>query len=153
MSRLESIKYYSEKFKKMNCAFVHGRKILAKPFLVLAIIDIINDGVCKENIFDWEAGCFNDLNEAFENQYYRFQSNNYRTPIYKPFFHLSNDGFWHLSFIDGESHRTIKSSKTLRDLQAKAHLDEALWDLLQDATVREEFRTQIINFFINKKTD
>lgn len=147
------VKYYLEKFKKLNCAFVHGHKILAKPFLILAIIEIIGDGRCTENKFEWEAGCFEDLKEAFEDQHYRYQPNNYLTPIFKPFYHLSHDGFWHLNFIDGQIHKTINSNKSLRDLKAFAHLDPPLWDLLQNASVRDEFREQIINFFIKKKTD
>ena len=153
MCDLELIKYYLAKFKTLNCAHIHGRKILAKPFLVLSIIEVIGDGKWKENKFEWEANGFDVLLEAYINQHYRFQPNNYLTPLFKPFFHLSNDGFWHLTFDHGNRPRTVTSNKSLRDQHVCAHLDSTLWDLLQDANVREEFREQIIDFFIRKKTN
>ncbi len=153
MVDLEQVKYYSERIKKIKCAYAHGRKILAKPFLILAIIELIDEGICSKNNFEWETGCYAELLEAYQNQHFRYRPNDYQTPLFKPFYHLTNDGFWHLSMKNGDDTRPMLSNKALREQNASGHFDEAFWELLQDASVREEFKELIINFFIRKKTD
>ena len=43
------IDYYKNAFIRLNCAYVYGRKILAKPIFVLSIIDSIEQGFLAEN--------------------------------------------------------------------------------------------------------
>lgn len=153
MLDLEKVKYYSERIKKVKCAHAHGRRILAKPFLILAIIELIDEGIYNKNEFIWEAGCYNDLLEAYKNQHYRYQPNEYLTPLFKPFYHLSNDGFWHLTLNNNKNSLPILSNKALREQGACGHLDDEFWRLLQNVSIREDFKKLIINFFIRKKTD
>ena len=152
MADLEQIKYYSERIKKIKCAYAHGRKILAKPFLILTIIELIDEGIYNKNIFEWESGCYTELLESYRNQHFRYRPNDYQTPLYKPFYHLTNDGFWHLSLKNNEKPLTVLSNKALREQRARGFFDDDLWNLLQDAAVREEFKELIINFFIRKRT-
>lgn len=153
MLDLEKVKYYSERIKRIKCAHAHGRRILAKPFLILAIIELIDEGIYNKNEFKWEAGCYNELLEAYKNQHYRYQPNEYQTPLFKPFYHLSNDGFWHLTLNNNKNSLPILSNKALREQGACGHFDDEFWCLLQDVSIREDFKELIINFFIRKKTD
>lgn len=77
------------------------------------------------------------------------------TLFYKPFFHLSKDTFYNLVWKkDREPPKGCHtpSAKYIRENIAYAYLDPELWDLLQDAEVRSEFREAIINhYLVNSK--
>lgn len=97
--------------------------------------------------------------EQLENVYKRLSAT-YEPTIkaalfYKPFFHLSKDSFYTL--VWKKSKEPLKgchtpSAKYIRENIAYAYLDPELWDLLQDAEVRSEFREAIINhYLVNSK--
>lgn len=142
-------KYYLDKFLKMHCAHVYGRKILAKPIFVLTIIAAISDKVITENKFYWERNSVaKQFHELYQSLYVSFLPNDYLTPMYKPFFHLKNDGFWHLNVNDDNSMVKVASVNFLKTNLNYAYLDQELWGILQDHNYREYFQTQIIHKYI-----
>ena len=78
-------------------AKIHGETIVAKPVLLVAIIDGIDANVFRNNQFtinDWLEGRYNML----MSQYAKNSQFDDKTTIDKPFWHLETDGFWHLSY-------------------------------------------------------
>jgi putative restriction endonuclease len=62
------------------------------------------------------------------------------TPFFKPFYYLQFDGFWHLKGKTDNVKTDRPSPKFLRENIDYAYLDNALWDLLQEASIREHFK-------------
>lgn len=147
--------YYSHELLKLNCAHIHGRKILAKPVLLLSIITAIEEKVVTKNKFVWskEDDSFNRLEEIYKDLYLGYIPNEYQTPLFKPFFHLKHEGFWHLDVKDKDNIPKTSSICFLRNELNYAYLDPSLWDLLQYPEVREEYKQLIIDFFLKPKND
>jgi putative restriction endonuclease len=67
----------------------------------------------------------------------------------QPFFHLENEGFWHLQPIPGkedilEAIPRIRTVSELQSLVLGARLDDALFIEAQDADNRQRLRTVLI---------
>ena len=98
--------HYTERIMNIRQAKIQGEVIVAKPVLLLTIIDSIEEKRFHGNRFlltDW-----------FENQYvmlmqqYTSKSQFPKvTEISNPFWHLSTDGFWHLHNSKGDVSKTI----------------------------------------------
>lgn len=138
MSSLQ-LSYYMDLIKQVNVGNYRGRKIMAKPIFLLAVIESIEKGFVVENKF-----IYKNLNETYRN-IYRSLLGEKVTPMHKPFFYLQHDGFWYLRFITTQT--PIKSVKALKNNVEYAYLDHALWDLLQDAEVRLRLKAEIVRFF------
>lgn len=139
--------YYVEKISKMKQAVVKGEKVLAKPALLLAIIDGISEGKILHNDIV--------LTKWLEEKYY-MQLLHYSkatqilnpTGIEKPFWHLQSDGFWHLKYPQSLYKNNMYPTKTwiLTNVEC-AWFDDDLWSLLQD----KEWRQKIRKFLIDNK--
>ena len=141
----EIYKNYTCQFQKIRQANVNGSVIKAKPILLLAVIDGINEGRIFNNCII--------MNEWLEIHYttlmYR-HSTNYAdmTEINIPFWHLKNDGFWHLQFAGEKVERTsTPTTNWIRENVHFAYLDEPLWVLLE----KKEWRMKLRNFIIEHK--
>lgn len=141
------IKYYSDAFIKLHCAQVRGRKIYAKPIFLLSLIQAIEENVITENKIQYGSDNFSAFHEVYKDTYLSYQPNESVTPIFKPFYHLTYDGFWHHKLIS-ETVAKKSSIGYLRSNVSYAYLDEALWDLLQEPSIREQYRELIVNFFL-----
>ncbi|MBO5614531.1 MAG: hypothetical protein J5932_00215 [Prevotella sp.] len=62
------------------------------------------------------------------------------TPFFKPFYYLQFDGFWHLKGKRDNVKTNRPSPRFIRENIEYAFLDNALWDLLQEASIREHFK-------------
>ncbi len=120
----------------------------AKPILLLAIIDEIAEGEIIGNRLPY-------THEALKNKYHALYSiletNKTVTPINKPFFHLCSEPFFHIGWKYGTTipkQAMSPSDSFLREHIEYAALDYELWDLLQNAEVRNELRETIINHYI-----
>lgn len=60
--------------------------------------------------------------------------------FFKPFYYLQFDGFWHLKEKRGNVKTNRPSPRFIRENIEYAFLDNALWDLLQEASFREHFK-------------
>ena len=138
-------KKYTYQIRKIRQASKSGSMIKAKPALLLAIIHGIDEGKITNNrIF---------LNEWLEIRYttlmYKYSNNIFdNTEINMPFWHLKNDGFWHLYF--GEIEKQITYTPTINWLRKNilyASFDEDLWILLEN----KEWRMKLRNFIIEHK--
>ncbi len=143
-------KYYTKRIMSIRQAKIHGEIIVAKPVLMVAIIDAIDSNVFTNNQFkinDWLEGRYNMLML----QYAKDSQFDDTTGIDKPFWHLESDGFWHLNYQGERISKSSTPSKAwLKENIEFAHFDESLWILLQNKEWRLLLRSYIIE---HKLTD
>lgn len=135
------LKYYSSELLRIKRGYRNGCVVNAKPYLLLAIFDLIVQFHIVDNhvLFD----------EMLKNQYEYIHVTYESSPItslYKPFYYMASDGFWH---IEWKNQSEIKiSAKYLKENVKYARFDNALWDLLQDSESRQALREVIIKNFL-----
>jgi putative restriction endonuclease len=131
-------------------AKLHGEVVLAKPVMLVALIDAIENGVFTNNQFvlnDWLEGRYLML----MSKYARHSQFENITGIEKPFWHLESDGFWHLLYPGEQLSKSQTPSKAWQKENIRyAYFDEALWILLQNKVWRLKLREYIIE---HKLTD
>lgn len=136
---------YAQKINSIRQAVVRGEVIVAKPVLLLSLIDGISEGVFVNNKFvlnDWLEKRYEQLMQMYSGQsgYKAF------TPVNYPVWHLERDGFWHLH-IEGDRQKITSTPTTnaLKRLVHYASFDDDLWTLLQDQGKRDRLRSFIIS--------
>lgn len=138
--------HYTDRSMNIRQAKIRGELIVAKPVLMLALIDGIESGVFANNRFV--------LNEWLEDHYMKLMLQYTRqsqfdkpTEINNPFWHLSSDGFWHLLLRTKEEISTTPSKAWLKENVIYANFDDDLWVLLQN----KEWRTRLREFIVEHK--
>ena len=141
-------KDYSKKIRNMRQATIKGNVILAKPMLLLSVINGIDEGIIKNNrIFlgDWLVNRYNTLMRTYNNT-------PSITEISMPFWYLKSDGFWHIQFHDQQREVVYKPSvKFLNDNVEYAYLDNELWILLQTPKWRTKLRDFILEYKLSEE--
>ena len=137
-------RHYTNRILNIRQAKIYGEVIVAKPVLLLTIIDEIdNQNITCNRIV---------VNERLEENYLELMSKYARnsqfdelTGIEKPFWHLETDEFWHLQYPGERLRKTRTPSKAwLRDNIEFAYFDEDLWILLQNKVWRQKLRDYIV---------
>lgn len=143
-------KHYTKRIMNIRQAKIHGETIVAKPVLLVAIIDAIDSNVFTNNQFvinDWLEGRYKML----MSQYAKNSQFDDTTEIDKPFWHLESDGFWHLNYQGERLGKSRTPSKAwLKENVEFAYFDESLWIMLQNREWRMRLRDYIIE---HKLTD
>lgn len=141
--------YYTKRIMNIRQAKVRGEVIVAKPVLLLALIDGISENVFTDNAFE--------LNDWLEDRYVtlmrKYMQNSQFTKvtgIENPFWHLSTDGFWTLQYWGEPKTGTSPSKAWLKENVEYAYFDESLWILLQNKVWRMKLRDYIVE---HKLTD
>lgn len=137
-------RYYSKGIESVRQKRINGETIVAKPVLMVAIIDGIDANVFMNNQFvlnDW-------IEERYKKLMQQFTKNSQfdgTTGIEKPFWHLETDGFWHLNYQGEQLNKNHTPSKAwLNDNVEFAYFDEPLWIMLQSKVWRTKLREYII---------
>ena len=142
--------HYTKRIMNIRQAKIHGERIVAKPVLLVAIIDGIEANVFQNNRFfinDWLEGRYLML----MSKYAKPSQFDDLTGIEKPFWHLETDGFWHLQYPGETLGKSATPSKAwLKEQVEYARFDEDLWFLLQNKEWRLRLRDYIIE---HKLTD
>ena len=128
----------------MNVAQSHGQVNIAKPIMMLAIIQGIEDGGIKANRIVYSE----HLITTYANLFANFSDKAMTSSVY-PYYYLASEDFY---FIKGRKARTTPSAKFLRENVEYACLDDDLWELLQEPETRNELRDAIIQHFIKPRT-
>lgn len=142
----KSYRHYAERIVNINQAKIRGEVIVAKPVLLLALIDGIEKGVFGGNRFvlnEWLEERYN----ALMRQYTKDSQFDAPSPISNPFWHLATDGFWHLQLKEKPAGKATPSTAWLRKNVEFARFDEDLWVLLQN----REWRMKMRDFIIERK--
>ena len=114
---------YQKRIESIHQHRRDGETIIAKPVLMVVIIDAIDSNVYTNNQFtinDW-------LEEHYKmlmSQYVKNTQFDGTTEIEKPFWHLETDGFWHLNY-QGER---LSKSKTPSKAWLKTKVEFAYFD-------------------------
>lgn len=133
------LSFYLDLIKQVNIGNFRGRKILAKPIFIIVLIEAIEKRMVTNNRFFYKT-----LVDLYKQVYHLYIETNI-TPMHKPFYHLQNDGFWHIQYQNLPIY--INSVKAINSHVEYAYLDDALWDLLQDKEARKTIKEEIVRFF------
>lgn len=141
--------FYLNKFAKLRIDRARGNPAPHKPVLLLAVIDLIEQGVFLENKIVPSP----QIVEAFL-KYWNLLSIE-KPRIFLPFYHLKSDKFWHLHPKKGQedllAQIQFKAMSQLAGIVDYATLDEDLYFLLHKAEARKALRKIIIeNYFSDK---
>ena len=138
--------YYMFRIMDIRQAKIYGEVIVAKPVLMLALIDGIDEGVFTANSFA--------INEWLEARYLKLmleytRQSQFAKPadISNPFWHLSTDGFWHLQLRTKEEITTTPSKAWLKENVIYANFNDDLWVLLQN----KEWSTRLRDYIVEHK--
>ena len=140
---------YTKRIMNIKQAKIRGEVIVAKPVLLLAIIDGIDSAVYVGNEFsltEWLEARY----ELLMRKYMRNSQFDKPTDISNPFWHLQSDGFWHLRLSGKPQEGVTPSKRWLKDEVTSAYFDEELWLLLKDKVWRTKLRVYIVE---HKLTD
>ncbi len=148
----DSLTYYLQKIEKLRIDRSHGEPAPHKPILLLAVIDLFEEGEIKENKIEPSP----QLVEAFLKYWHLVSFEKPR--IFLPFFHLKSDGFWHLHATAENGNllknlKQINSPAHLSSVVAFAGLDEELFLLLHQIEAREAIRQKILNTYFAEELE
>ena len=136
--------HYTDRTQNLRQAKIRGEIIVAKPVLLLALIDGIEAGVFRDNLFTMNEW-LEDHYLSLMRQYTHHSQFDKPTDINNPFWHLATDGFWHLQLRTEAGRGETPSKAWLRDNVVGARLDDELWVLLQNIEWRERLRNFIVS--------
>lgn len=140
---------YTKRILDIRQAKIRGEVIVAKPVLLLAIIDGIGAGIFRSNEFkltEWLEERYVTLMQ----QYMKSSQFNKPTDISNPFWHLQSDGFWHLQYCEKPQEGVTPTKRWLKEKVSNAYIDDDLWMLLQNDVWRTKLRDYIVE---HKLTD
>ena len=134
---------YTKRIMNIKQAKIRGEVIVAKPVLLLAIIDSVSSDMISCNEFR--------LTEWLETRYVMLMKRYMKssqfdkpTDISNPFWHLQSDGFWHLQYKDSPQNGATPSKRWLKEEISYAYFDDDLWMLLQDKVWSLKLREYIV---------
>lgn len=144
-----NFEYNKELLISLRRAKLNGIYINAKPILLLSIIDAYASRIITENEIN--------INERLIDLYHK-NSKTYlpgikRTPFYKPFFHLTSDGFWFLKLNEGYSlpgHARTPSFKWQKEAIQYAYFSHSLYELLITESTRNKLKEALLHQYFNK---
>lgn len=143
--------FYLNKISRLRINRNFGKPAPHKPILLLAVIDLIEQGAILENKIE----PLPQLVESFL-KYWNLLSLE-KPRIYLPFYHLKSDKFWHLHAKAGQENllekTQFKSMANLASVVDYASLDEDLFLLLHNAQAREVLRQTIIETYFPDKAE
>lgn len=134
------ISMYRDSFLSLHCQVNGGNQNKAKPILLLAILQLIDDRIANNNMF-----YFDDVLKKYcvlQKQY------NIKAPCHYPTYYLDTEDFYHLKWKKTELKVKVPSCKFIRENIEYIYLDNALWDLLQKDQIRDSYSSSIVNYYL-----
>ncbi len=146
-----NFEYHKDTLLSVKRAKYNGFFINAKPILLISILDAYSLGVISDN----KIKISKQLIDLYNNNSKIYQPDNKQTPFYKPFFHLTSDGFWFLKLNDGyffPGYAKTPSLKWQKEAIQYAYFSDSLYGLINDGSDRDKLKDAIIQQFfkINK---
>lgn len=135
--------HYTKNIMSIRQAKIRGEVIMAKPVLLLSIIDGIGANVYPSNnikLDDWLENRYTTLMK----QYMKNSQFDKPTDISNPFWHLKTDGFWHLQYSGKPQEGVTPTRLWLKEKVVLAFFDDDLWILLQNKVWRQKLRDFIV---------
>jgi len=143
---MNNIEQYEHSFSNLRRAKTIYGPAPHKPVLLLAVIRIIETGLIKENRITPSP----QLIASFHFIWNKYVHSGHKPNFALPFFHLSNEGFWHLHVVSGKEVEfqklsSIGSLPLLKKTIQYASLDSVLFEELQKTGCREVLKQTLIN--------
>lgn len=144
--------HYLNKIERLRTARISGKPAPHKPILLLAVIDLFEQGLITNNRIEPSP----QIVESFLKYWHLVSLEKPR--IFLPFFHLKSDKFWHLHAKAGNEKllamtKQMNSMTHLASVVEFASLDEDLFLLLHRADAREAFRRKIIEVYFPEQAE
>jgi putative restriction endonuclease len=122
-----------------------------KPLLLLAILDLFDQGELTTNFVPLSS----ELAELFSAYWELVMLTDRVGRLYMPFFHLKNDGFWHLIAHPGQEGalaaiQQVGGTKQLQDTVLGGSFDDALFELIIDPDTRTLIRGTLIETYFHE---
>lgn len=148
---MKNIEYYCQRFSELKVSSSQKRgNAQYKPILILSVIDLMVRGLINTN----EILVSDELIKTFDNYWKVIGSPSYKGGLHYPFFHLQNEGFWHLKFQPYFNGLQPKTINKLKDAVKYAYLDNELFNFLQDGISRLELIDALVSaFFSDSEND
>lgn len=134
---------YIDSIRQLNRGNYRGIISNAKPYLLISILDAISDLCVKDNTIYMD-----DIKPYYQATNAKYSPDIKPSPLSYPFYHLGAESFYHLQWRNAPIKKDAPSGKFVRDNIEYAYFDEALWELLQDKSILNEFRTVIENYYL-----
>ncbi|MEA5595757.1 HNH endonuclease [Rivularia sp. UHCC 0363] len=124
-----------------------------KPILLLSVIEMITTGQITQNQIAFNA----ELIATFL-KLWSYLEPTRKPDIGLPFYHLTNDRFWHYQMKPGfegliAAKIKIRTPSTIRGTVDYAYLDDELWLLLQNESHRAVLTHTLISSWFNNNQD
>ncbi len=121
-----------------------------KPILLLAVMDLIEEGVIERNFVELTP----ELIQTFSHYWSKIMPPERKGNIVMPFFHLKSSGFWHLLPQPGRETilANIHQMTSIKELTSNilaAYLEEELYAQMCDPTQRDLLRVTLIETFFS----
>ncbi len=138
---------YLHDFVSLKTAIIDGKKAPHKAILLLAIMELIADGIIEEN----HIVLSNELVTRFGQVWDRYinTEERFKKKIVTPFWHLKNEPFYHIFLNDGTPATTIENPYSVKKLKELVYvsLDNDLFKLIKTESGKEELSTVLtINY-------
>lgn len=138
----------AQQLTHLSTAVIMGRKAPHKAVLMLAIMDLVENG----SISTPRIELTNELEDAFEKVWNRYIGAPlvFKCTIATPFWHMQNEPFYSLFLNSGEEIRINSnpySKKRLRE-ETFAILDGDMFSLMQIKESREEFKEILVKTYL-----
>ncbi len=149
----KNLAYYRQRFSELNPSKNKKKEsgnAPYKPILLLSVIDLITQGLIQDN----RIPVSDDLIDTF-NRYWQVlaSDSSYKGGLHYPFLYLQSEEFWYVKFKPEFQGLQPKTTNKLKEAVEYAHLDNQLFDLLQDEISRQELIDTLIAvwFSVNQK--
>jgi putative restriction endonuclease len=149
-----SLANYADKFRELNVGRVGDHERPHKPVMLLAVLDLFEQGIMKENKITYSPELLELFAEYFE---VVRTADDKPTPI-NPFFYLRSDGFWHHHPKPGKEQillalQSPPGIRAFQEISDYAYLDEELLELLLNQSNRAALRTVLIDRYFARSRD
>jgi Predicted restriction endonuclease len=145
-SRRLTLVDYCERFAALKVSHRKQGEAPYKPILLLSVIDLISQGLIKENCIPVS----DDLVNTF-NKYWKIIGNPaYDGGLHYPFFHLQSDSFWHIRPKPDFNGLQPKTLNKLKQAVEYAKLDDELFNFLLDQNSRKELLDTLIETWFHE---
>lgn len=163
---MNRIDHYTNLFESLHTNVQKGKPAPHKALLLLAIIDLIEDGT----IYDNRILLTDELEATYKKLWKKLLGKSllFSPDVYKPYYHMNHEPFWELIPVDSvpASHQMVAddshaytaalqkkeepryTKKWMRSHYRYAEIDIELFRILQDENVRAQLRLTLIGSYL-----
>ena len=142
---------YMQVFANLSVGVVGGKKLPHKAILLIAIMNLIENGKMMDNKIPLEKTLVN----AFTLCWRRYFDDTKVPSVWTPFWYMKSESFWHFKSVEDDDllHGLLAfaghpSIGQMRPVIKYAYLDKALFGLLENDTCREKLKEILFKNYI-----